>query len=85
MVERSRGGRPKADLAGDVWVSAFIFTRCPMSCPKISSVMKSLQEPLGKAGVRLVSFSVDPDYDTPAVLSRYAQGASGPIPIGGGS
>ena len=64
----------EADLAGDVWVSAFIFTRCPVSCPRISSVMKGLQEPLTRAGVRLVSFSVDPEYDTPAVLSRYAQG-----------
>jgi protein SCO1 len=74
MVERSGKSVTEADLAGDVWVSAFIFTRCPISCPRISSVMKGLQDPLRKAGVRLVSFSVDPDHDTPAVLSRYAQG-----------
>ncbi len=74
MVERSGKVVTEADLAGDVWVSAFIFTRCPMSCPRISSVMKGLQDPLGKAGVRLVSFSVDPDFDTPEVLTRYAQG-----------
>ena len=65
----------EADLAGDVWVAAFIFTRCPVSCPKISSVMKKdLQGPLGDAGARLVSISVDPDYDTPPVLARYATG-----------
>jgi protein SCO1 len=74
MVERSGKVVSEAALAGDVWISAFIFTRCPMSCPKISGVMKSLQVPLGKAGVRLVSITVDPDYDSPAVLSRYAQG-----------
>ena len=74
MVERSGKVVTEADLASDVWVSAFIFTRCPVSCPRISSVMKGLQGPLGKAGVRLVSISVDPDYDTPAVLTRYAQG-----------
>jgi protein SCO1/2 len=74
LTERS--GRPvtEADLAGDVWVSAFIFTRCPTSCPRISSVMKGLQGPLGDAGVRLVSLSVDPDHDTPEVLARYADG-----------
>ena len=75
LTERS--GRPvtEADLAGDVWVAAFIFTRCPMSCPRISAVMKKdLQGPLGDAGARLVSLSVDPDYDTPPVLARYATG-----------
>ena len=74
LTERSGKALTEADLAGDVWVAAFIFTRCPVSCPKISSVMKGLQRPLGDAGVRLVSLSVDPDYDTPAVLTRYADG-----------
>lgn len=62
-----------ADTANDVWVAAFIFTRCPSSCPKISSTMKSMQGPLAKAGVRLVSISVDPEYDTPAVLDQYSK------------
>lgn len=64
----------ESDTAGDVWVAAFIFTRCPSSCPRISATMKSLQGPLLKAGVRLASISVDPEYDTPAVLDRYAKG-----------
>jgi protein SCO1/2/putative membrane protein len=74
LTERSGRTVTEADLSGDVWVSAFIFTRCPISCPKISSVMKGLQQPLGDAGVKLVSLSVDPDYDTPEVLTRYADG-----------
>ena len=74
LTERSGKVVTEADLAGEVWVAAFIFTRCPISCPKISAVMKSLQGPLGDAGVKLVSISVDPDYDTPAVLGRYAAG-----------
>ena len=74
FTERSGRSITEADLAGDVWVSAFIFTRCPISCPKISSVMKGLQGPLGDAGVRLVSVTVDPEYDTPEVLARYAAG-----------
>ncbi len=77
LTERSGRSVTEADLAGDVWVAAFIFTRCPMSCPRISSVMKKdLQGPLGDAGVRLVSVSVDPDYDTAPVLARYATGLS---------
>ncbi len=74
LTERSGKTVTEADLAGEVWVSAFIFTRCPVSCPKISSVMKTLQQPLGDAGVKLVSLSVDPDFDTPAVLTQYANG-----------
>jgi protein SCO1/2/putative membrane protein len=75
LTERSGQTVTEADLAGDVWVAAFIFTRCPISCPRISSVMKKdLQGPLGDAGVRLVSLSVDPDYDTAPVLARYASG-----------
>ena len=74
FTERSGRSVTEADLSDDVWIAAFIFTRCPISCPKISSVMKGLQGPLGDAGVKLVSLSVDPDYDTPAVLTRYANG-----------
>jgi len=74
MTERSGKIITEADLADDVWVAAFIFTRCPSSCPRISSVMKGMQAPLIKAGVRLVSVSVDPKRDTPEVLAKYANG-----------
>ncbi|WP_435016525.1 DUF420 domain-containing protein [Tundrisphaera sp. TA3] len=74
LNERSGKSITEADLAGDVWVAAFIFTRCPSSCPRISAVMKSLQQPLGQAGVRMASITVDPDHDTPAVLADYAKG-----------
>lgn len=71
-----RSGRPvtDADLGERVWVGAFIFTRCPSTCPKISTVMKGLQSELLGTGVRLVSISVDPEHDTPEVLSKYADG-----------
>jgi protein SCO1/2/putative membrane protein len=69
-----RSGRPVNDatLARRVWVAAFIFTRCPSSCPRISAVMKSLQDRLAGTEVQLVSFTVDPDHDTPSVLASYA-------------
>ena len=73
MTERSGRTVTDADLADRVWVAAFIFTRCPLSCPRISSVMKGLQPGLKSAGVRLVSVSVDPDHDTPEVLAEYAK------------
>ena len=36
LEERSGRTVSQADLAEDVWVAAFIFTRCPMSCPRES-------------------------------------------------
>jgi len=39
----------------------------------ISNRMSELQEPLKKTDVHLVSFSVDPDKDTPKVLQTYAE------------
>ena len=65
------------DLQGKVVVLDFIFTRCPDVCPAMSSRMAQLDKRL--QGMRLkghpitlVSVSVDPDYDTPSVLSLYA-------------
>lgn len=67
-------GKPltREDLLGKVWVADFIFTRCSGPCPLMTSRMAELARGLAKAkDVRLVSVSVDPEHDTPAVLSDY--------------
>jgi protein SCO1 len=78
---QERSGRTvrETDLNDRVWIASFIFTRCPLSCPRISGVMKVLEERLARTNVQLVSISVDPDHDTPRVLAEYADkfGASG--------
>ncbi len=62
-------------LRGKVWVAAFFFTRCPTICPRITRRMRALQlaAASGAQPPLLVSFSVDPDNDTPPVLLEYAQ------------
>lgn len=69
-------GRPVTDrdTAGRTWIAAFIFTRCPASCPRISAVMRGVQDRLAGTSVGLVSLTVDPQRDTPEVLARYAKG-----------
>jgi protein SCO1/2 len=62
-----------ADLNGKIWIADFIFTMCPGPCPLISSRMSELQKPLENTDVHLVSFSVDPEHDTPAILRGYAE------------
>jgi len=59
-------------LAGKIWIADFIFTTCPGPCPIISTRMSELQKPLEKSDVHLISFSVDPEKDTPEVLRVYA-------------
>ncbi|MEZ5399823.1 MAG: SCO family protein [Bryobacteraceae bacterium] len=61
-------------LAGKVWVADFIFTTCTGPCPRMSQQMKRVQDRLeGEAGVRFVSFTVDPVNDTPPALAAYAR------------
>jgi protein SCO1/2 len=68
-----------ADFAGAPWVADFIFTRCPASCPIMTARMARLNRELPRnLGVRLVSFTVDPDHDTPQVLQEYAESFSAP-------
>jgi protein SCO1/2 len=72
LTERSGKPLSLADLRGKVWVADFIFTRCPGPCPAMSRKFAELQRAFRKLDdVRLVSISVDPEYDTPEVLSAY--------------
>jgi cytochrome oxidase Cu insertion factor (SCO1/SenC/PrrC family) len=69
-------GRPvqRGDLEGKVWLVSFIFTNCPDECPLMTAEMARLQSDLAHLDdLRFVSISVDPDHDTPAVLSQYAE------------
>ena len=61
-------------LKGSVWVADFIFTTCHGPCPRMTSQMRRLQQDLaGVPNVKLVSFTVDPETDTPEVLAEYAR------------
>jgi protein SCO1/2 len=74
---KDQRGRPlgSAELWGKPWVAAFMFTRCPTICPRITRRMRELQMDAKARGIplRLVSFSVDPETDTPEVLRAYAE------------
>ena len=68
-------GKPfkRDDLRGKTWVADFVFTHCPGACPKMTMRMAGLQKAVPDPDVHFVSFSVDPERDTPAVLKQYAQ------------
>lgn len=74
LTERTGRSFGSSDLKGHVWIADFMFTRCAGPCPMMAVQMAHLQEDLKDVpSVRLVSISVDPDHDTPAVLSDYAR------------
>ena len=66
------------DLRGRVVVVNFIYTSCRDTCPLLSLRMQALQERLREetllgGRVQLLSFTVDPEHDTPEVLRPYAE------------
>jgi protein SCO1/2 len=63
-----------ADLRGRVVAINFIYTRCPLPdvCPRLSANFAALARRFA-GRVALLSVTVDPDYDTPAVLKEYAR------------
>jgi protein SCO1/2 len=71
LIDQNAQPATDAQLLGHPWVADFIFTTCASLCPTMSARMSELQDQL-PADVKLVSFSVDPARDTPAVLKEYA-------------
>lgn len=62
-------------IRGKIVVMDFIYTRCVGPCPILSGTFAKLQSRLGDRlgkDVFLLSFSVDPDYDTPERLKEYS-------------
>ena len=62
------------DYDDHIYVADFFFTTCPSICPIMTENMVYLQSLLNDLPeIKLLSFSVTPDIDTPKVLKAYAQ------------
>ena len=72
-----QGGQTIAwhDLYGRVWIANFVNTRCAEDCDSRMAVLNGFQSVLRQnpnwVNTRLVSITVDPEYDRPEVLSAY--------------
>jgi protein SCO1 len=71
--QTGREFRSAERLKGKVWVANFIFTNCAGPCPRMSGQMRDLRDAAKDLDVRLVSFTIDPGRDTPAVLASYGK------------
>ena len=75
LVDQENAPFSLQQLKGRTQVVTFIFTHCQTSCPlqvqALTLVQRALSPALSKR-VHFVSFSIDPERDTPAVLAQYA-------------
>src|SRR5699024_72726 len=64
-----------SDLEGEWWVANCMYTNCTMVCPTMTPNLIRVQTDLEELGLdtQIISFSIDPDYDTPQVLKEYAE------------
>jgi protein SCO1/2 len=80
LTDQNGEGISLDTFRGQPFVLTFVFTRCPMPnfCPRMSNNFEELQTAIktGSATIaktRLLSITLDPDYDTPKILSDYAR------------
>ncbi len=78
LVDERGRGYAESNLQGHPTVVTFIFTRCPVPeyCPLVTARFKALQQALAAdrtlpRDTQLLSVTLDPAFDTPAVLAAY--------------
>jgi len=72
LIDQDERPFKRESMEGKLSVSAFVFTHCHSSCPRITAHMKGLQARLSDIpSIQLVSVSVDPLNDTPEVIKAY--------------
>ena len=79
LIDQTGAPFGSAQLEGRVWVAHLMYTRCGRDCPEVTAELRRVQDELqGQPGwddVRLVSVTVDTEFDTPQVLLDYARNA----------
>lgn len=73
FTERKGEAVASSDIQGKVWIADFIFTACQAECPLMNLEMQKIQRAFPDGEVKMLSFSVDPETDTPERLRDYAR------------
>ncbi len=70
-----RSALPPALRDGRPVLLNFVYTSCQAVCPVMTQIFAEVQAQLGagRERVHMASISIDPEYDTPARLARYAR------------
>ena len=74
-LERQDGAAVKiSDLQGKVTIVSHVFTRCPRQCPGICAAVNEIREEFaGSPALMVASLTMDPAYDTPEILAKFAK------------
>jgi len=72
LIDQNGKNLSDIDLHGKTYICDFIFTSCGASCPLMTHHMAELQKRL-PSKIQFVSFTVNPEFDTPPVLKEYAK------------
>jgi protein SCO1/2 len=69
------GNKPfkSADVHGSVWIGYFFFTSCGGPCPKMNQRVADLQKEIPSPSLAFIGISVDPETDTPEIMTEYGK------------
>jgi len=81
LIDQTNHRRSLSEWHGSDTLITFVYTRCPLPnfCPLMDQNFRTLQNAIGqdprlRGHVKLISVTIDPDHDTPAVLAAHAAG-----------
>ncbi|WP_209330661.1 SCO family protein [Lunatimonas salinarum] len=73
FVDQDSLAKGRKEMEGKITIVDFFFTSCPSICPVMSKEMERVQDAFRDEPLfQIYSISIDPDHDSPEVLSRYA-------------
>ncbi len=74
LVDHNNNTITQQELRGSIYVADFFFTRCGSICPKMTTQLTRVQEEfMNDSSVKIISFTVDPKFDSVNVLKQYAK------------
>jgi protein SCO1 len=73
LVDQDGHAFGATQLSGHVWITALMFSSCPMACPVVAQRMAYLQTllPAHAPSIRMLSVTLDPENDTPPTLAAF--------------
>lgn len=72
LIDQDEQSFNAQSMRGGLWTTAFVFTHCRATCPRLTAQMAKLQGRLSDVpDARFLSVTVDPRNDTPEVIKAY--------------
>ncbi len=72
LTERSGESLDSDQLMGTPYLVSFFFSQCPSTCVQQNQKLMELQKEFQGENIRFLAITVDPEHDSPEVLTEYA-------------